>query len=233
MTIPVELDGGLTCLRPAALLAVLALAMLACGGAGSPAPSEVSDPLAEVAWLEGRWETAPPSEPSVEHWVRVDDALIGVSFSTRAGRTAAFEVLTISRRGGGLVYDAMPDGRRRVEFRMSERGDRSATFANPEHDFPRALHYRREGDTLSARLVGQGEGALEFAWRLGAAGAAAELEAADRARATGREPVASGLSPAGDVGYTVGRERASARVTIWRRQDGGTWLVAFDRALPE
>jgi ketosteroid isomerase-like protein len=56
------------------------------------------------------------------------------------------------------------------------------------------------------------------------------------------EPVASGLSPAGDLGYTVGTSRFTAPdskgvrvethrgsyVTIWRRQPDGSWKVLFD-----
>jgi ketosteroid isomerase-like protein len=56
------------------------------------------------------------------------------------------------------------------------------------------------------------------------------------------QPVASGLSPAGDLGYTVGTSRSTAPddrgarvethrgsyVTIWRRQPDGSWKVLFD-----
>jgi ketosteroid isomerase-like protein len=54
-------------------------------------------------------------------------------------------------------------------------------------------------------------------------------------------PVASGMSPAGDLGYTIGRSRATwtdagaaappycgSYATIWRRQADGSWRVLFD-----
>ena len=55
-------------------------------------------------------------------------------------------------------------------------------------------------------------------------------------------PVASGLSPAGDLGYTVGTSRYTAPdasgarvetgrgsyVSIWRKQSDGGWKVLFD-----
>ena len=58
-------------------------------------------------------------------------------------------------------------------------------------------------------------------------------------------PFASGLSPAGDLGYTVGTSRftspgaGGARVeshrgsyvSIWRRQPGGGWKVLFDTGI--
>jgi hypothetical protein len=46
------------------------------------------------------------------------------------------------------------------------------------------------------------------------------------------EPVASGLAPDGQRGYTVGRWTLGATkgvyVSIWRRQPDGTWKVLFD-----
>lgn len=51
------------------------------------------------------------------------------------------------------------------------------------------------------------------------------------------EPVASGLAPAGDLGFTVGEAHIvdgdrttwyGAYVTIWQRQADGTWRVLFD-----
>ncbi len=52
------------------------------------------------------------------------------------------------------------------------------------------------------------------------------------------QPIASGMSPAGDLGYTIGTSRftnaageethAGAYVTIWRRQADGSWKVLFD-----
>jgi ketosteroid isomerase-like protein len=52
-----------------------------------------------------------------------------------------------------------------------------------------------------------------------------------------REAVASGLSPAGDAGYTVGQTRLvaggevrwrAAHATIWRKDDAGRWRITFE-----
>jgi ketosteroid isomerase-like protein len=284
-------------MRLRAALLPLALSLACSGGSSGPsvAPGSSStgtapaDPLAPIAWLEGRWQTAAPADPAAEHWTRVGPSLHGVGFTTKGGRTSFFEVLLIHHKDGGLVYTAMPGGRRIVDFPAREIGDRSAVFANPTHDFPQTLHYRRAGDGLAATAAAPGATAQEFAWQLGPAGSAAELEAADRAFAAdvaargldawpewfdpegvqwrdkpvvGREairalmapsfaapdfridwaPVASGMSPAGDLGYTVGRARATWKgedgapappycgtyVTIWRRQANGDWRALFD-----
>lgn len=56
------------------------------------------------------------------------------------------------------------------------------------------------------------------------------------------QPVASGWSPAGDTGYTVGTYRylagndeqgRGAYITLWRRQPDGSWRVLYDAGDPE
>jgi ketosteroid isomerase-like protein len=276
---------------------LLAISAPACRGAVPAGASSGGAAMHDVGWLEGRWQTGSDAggDGGIEHWIRIGDTLHGVGLTARGGRTVSFEVLAVSRVDGVPVYTAMPSGRRMVDFRMREGGEGSAVFANPANDFPEELHYRRTGDALAARLTGRGGGPEDFAWRLGPAGRAAELEDADRAFAAGvaargldawvewfdaegaqwrdgpivgREqirhlmaptfartgfriewaPVASGMSPAGDLGYTVGRSRATwmdkdgkpadpycgVYVTVWRRQqDGRTWRALFDNGWPE
>jgi ketosteroid isomerase-like protein len=267
----------------------------ACGSASAPVSAPVSappppaaDPLADVAWMEGRWQTGTAQQGGAEHWTRVGDALHGIGFIARGGKSQIFEVLVISRKNGALTYTAMPAGQKLVDFPLLDRGERKVTFANPKHDFPRSLHYEREGDTLRAQAAAPGAGTEHYSWQLAGAGRAEELEAADRAFAgdvaargldawvhwfdpegvqwrdgpvTGPErirhlmapafaradfrilwtPVASGMSPAGDLGYTIGTSRITwsedgvpappycgSYATIWRRQVDGSWRVLFD-----
>jgi ketosteroid isomerase-like protein len=198
-------------------------------------------------------------------------------------------VLAIEATEAGLRYNAFPAGRTEVAFPLVAVESDQAEFANPEHDAPKTIRYRRSGDVLEARVDG-GAPAEDFRWQLGAPGRAEALEAADLAFAAdvaargvdgwaaafddagamwsrrqkrriegagirdvmaplfsrGMQiewtPVASGLSPAGDLGYTIGTSRftepgaggsrvEAARgsyVTIWRRQGDGSWKVVFD-----
>ncbi len=261
-----------------------------------PATGPVTPPLgSELAWLLGRWERP----AGVEHWAEAGGVLWGVGFSVRDGKTVLFEALLIEKAAGGLRYVAMPNGRREVAFPATAAGAagaanaanaaNAATFANPQHDFPKVIHYRREGDALIARVEGDAP-AEDYRWTLGRPGRAEDLETADRAFAADSAargqaawvaafdpagalwnrrlqaaqtgdgiraamaplfdkgvqiewaPVASGLSPAGDLGYTVGTSRFTAPdvsgarsethrgayVTIWRRQPDGRWKVLFD-----
>jgi ketosteroid isomerase-like protein len=252
--------------------------------------------MASLTWLEGRWQTGDASDGGAEHWTRIGAKLLGIGFTAKAGRTAFFEVLAIQMEEGVPVYTAMPAGKREVKFRYSEGGKPSqsrATFSNPQHDFPKSLHYERDGNTLRARAAAPGAAAQEFTWQLTGDAKAAELEAADRAFAAdvaargldawiewfdpegsqwskgpvvGKErirhlmapmfarkdfrflwePVASGMSPAGDLGYTVGRARLTwttdsgapsppacpIYITIWRKQPDSKWRALFDAGFP-
>jgi ketosteroid isomerase-like protein len=248
--------------------------------------------MAALTWLEGRWQTGNASEGGAEHWTRIGGTLLGVGFTAKGGRTANFELLAIQVEKGVPVYNAMPEGRKQVKFPLSEGGKPSesvVTFSNPQHDFPRSVHYERDGNTLRARAAAPGAAAQEFTWQLAGDGKAADLEQADRTFASdvaargldawiewfdpeggqwnggpmvGHErirhlmapmfarknfrfvwdPVASGMSPAGDLGYTVGRARLTwttddgapappdcpVYITIWRKQPDSKWRVLFD-----
>jgi ketosteroid isomerase-like protein len=60
------------------------------------------------------------------------------------------------------------------------------------------------------------------------------------------EPTRAGVAASGDLGYTIGRyrsrrlergglvvERTGAYVTMWRRDDAGTWKVVLDSGVPD
>jgi ketosteroid isomerase-like protein len=252
--------------------------------AGGPRPTDISS----LSWIEGRWQRP----LGIEHWVSAGEVLWGVGFSVKDQKTASFEVLVIEPGERGLRYVAMPQGNPEVRFPAVSAGVQEVVFANPEHDFPKVIRYRRQGDELFARVEGDGRGE-EFRWLRAGPGRDGSLETSDRAFAEdtrqrgvdgwmaafdpegvmwnrGRKvslggeairqamaplfargvqiewsPIASGLSPAGDLGYTIGRSRYTAAdpgggrvethrgsyVSIWRRQEAGTWKVLFDTGI--
>ncbi len=54
----------------------------------------------------------------------------------------------------GSVYRAAPSGQPPHAFPLVECGPTWATFADPEHDFPQSLTYRRTEDGLTATVEG-------------------------------------------------------------------------------
>ncbi len=272
----------------------LTLLVGSCAHPASPAPWGALDPapaaagVSALSWIVGRWDRG----QGVEHWIGAGEVLWGVGLSVKDSRTSEFEVLVIEPGERGLRYVAMPQGNPEVRFPAVQMGPNEVVFANPEHDFPKVIRYRRQGDELFARVEGD-QPAQEFRWRLAGPGRDQSLEKSDlvfaedtarrgvagwvaafdsagvmwnrgRRQALGGEairqamaplfdsgmqiewtPIASGLSPAGDLGYTVGRSRFTAAdpgggrvethrgsyVTIWRRQEIGTWKVLFDTGI--
>ena len=75
------------------------------------------------------------------------------------------EHLRIETRDGGIVYVAEVDHNPApVVFRLTRVDDDGFVFANPAHDFPKVIAYRREGDRLHVRVSAGGK-ASEFHFR--------------------------------------------------------------------
>lgn len=96
------------------------------------------------------------------------NSLIGMHRDTVNGKLVGFEYFRIVEDATGLVYLTQPNGKPPVAFRASElTGKSEITFANPEHDFPKRIHYRRiDSNTLWARIddgTDQGR-SIEWSW---------------------------------------------------------------------
>ena len=82
--------------------------------------------------------------------------MLAVSRTMRGGVMSAFEFLCIVERNGGLVYQAMPNGRQpATDFTLTSIESNSLTFENPAHDFPKMIRYTLGPDgTLEAIVSG-------------------------------------------------------------------------------
>ena len=129
----------------------------------SPAVAETLDGL---GWLAGSWRGESGGMTMEEHWVAPDGGMmLAVSRVIVDEKVVGFEFLRIEARADGIVYVAQPNGRPGVEFRLVESTERSATFANPEHDHPKRLRYEKLSDgSLAVRIEGD-EGVSELSFR--------------------------------------------------------------------
>lgn len=76
--------------------------------------------------------------------------------------TVTFETMRIFERAGKVVFAAQPSGQAPAEFTEQELTDSTVVFANPSHDFPQFVRYRRRGaHELYARVDGKMEGKEE------------------------------------------------------------------------
>lgn len=138
--------------------------LLACVLAMSLAPSSVAagptDPRIEsLAWLSGHWNRTglPEGRAGHEQWRREGSALVGTGSMQRDGQTVFEEKLRIEADGDGVFYVAdVPGNAAPVRFRMVEQTDAAAVFENPDHDFPKRIAYRRDGNRLHAQISGNG-----------------------------------------------------------------------------
>ena len=81
--------------------------------------------------------------------------MIGEAYSFVGGEERTNERLRLFAVGDTLVYAATPTGQRMTEFRSATSTGSEITFANPAHDFPQRIIYRRvPPDSLIARIEG-------------------------------------------------------------------------------
>jgi hypothetical protein len=139
----------LSLLLVVALLIVVAAASLA----GEPAV------LDDLAWMAGHWTGSSSDVVMEELWTApAGGVMLGIHRDVSQGRDAFFEYLRIEARTSGLVYVASPRGVGTTEFALVRAGDAEVVFENPDHDFPRRIIYRRDGNLLIARIEGDIDG---------------------------------------------------------------------------
>ena len=105
-------------------------------------------PLAQFAWLAGCWRGSANQREFREHWMPLrGNLLIGAGHTVAAGRTQDYEFLRIEARADGLFYVAAPRTQTETAFKLvgktNDGPDEIFTFANPAHDFPQTIVYRR------------------------------------------------------------------------------------------
>ena len=133
--------------------AAVALGLVAAGSAMHPSSAELP------GWLAGCWELRQGARHGVEMWMPPDGGMmLGASRVTVDGRVREYEQLRLDLAGDTLVYTASPSGQAGAAFRSVEIGESGFTVANPAHDFPQRIGYRRQGaDSLIAWIEGPGK----------------------------------------------------------------------------
>jgi hypothetical protein len=113
------------------------------------APEPVPEgPLAPLAWLAGCWRGSVNQRDFREHWMPLrGNLMLGTSHTVNGAVTQDWEFLRLEVRAGGIDYIAAPSGQKETAFRYAgetkDEADAIFTFANPAHDFPQRILYRR------------------------------------------------------------------------------------------
>jgi len=146
----------------------LAIALLTAIAAAAAPADRASRTIDDVAWIAGCWTLHAGTRITEEQWMKPrGGTMMGMSRTVRDGRTLEYEALRIfTADDGTLVYGSTPSGQRYTEFRATHASRDSAAFANPAHDFPQRIVYRRiRSDSLVAAIQGTVSGAtrsIEF-----------------------------------------------------------------------
>ena len=136
------------------------LALLLMGQAAPPAT------VADLAWMGGRWESVSASGRWTEESWSAPRAgiMLGHSRSGSGDTLREFELLRLQAGPDGVpAYLAQPGGRAPTAFRLTAREGTSATFDNPQHDFPQRIRYVRTGDTMVA-TISRLDGSNAMSW---------------------------------------------------------------------
>jgi len=130
----------------AALAVALGLLLMA----QAPPPTRVAD----LAWMGGRWLAGENGRWTEEVWAGPrGGTLMGFSWSGEGRAIDEYEFLRIQPgEDDEIIYLAQPNGGAGVGFYLVRAEGTSATFENPDHDFPQRIRYVRNGDTLTATI---------------------------------------------------------------------------------
>jgi hypothetical protein len=140
------------------------LALLLMGQAPPPAR------IADLGWMSGRWETESADSERItqESWSEPRSGImLGYSRSGGEDRLREFEFLRIQAGEDGiLTYYAQPGGRAPVGFRLVAHDAASATFENPQHDYPQRIRYERQNVDMIATISKlDGSNAMRWVYR--------------------------------------------------------------------
>jgi Domain of unknown function (DUF6265) len=151
-----------------ALTAVVAVPV----GAQAPAAPEPSAKTADaaitdvaaLAWLDGCWAGTVNQRDFREQWSPMrGGVLLGFGSTVFQGKLQSHEYLRIEPRTDGVYYVAIPSEQKQDAFKLvsitTDDKDTIFTFANPDHDFPQRIIYRRgTGGWLFATIEGKLKG---------------------------------------------------------------------------
>jgi hypothetical protein len=139
------------------------IALISLGLALPTAFAHAATTVRQLDWISGHWCSSSNGEKIEEIWLPAHGGvMLGMSRTQDGDRTSGFEYMRIVMVDQRPGFVAQPGGRPPVNFLRTD-GDRNwVRFENPEHDFPKRIEYRRQGDTLHAMIAGPGKDGMEF-----------------------------------------------------------------------
>jgi hypothetical protein len=112
--------------------------------------------IERLSWMSGCWVLTRGNTVIEEQWSKpAAGNMLGFSRTLRDGRMLLHEFLRIEQTGGQFRYLAHI-GARVTPFALAKMSEDEVEFANPQHDFPQVIRYRRvSADEMHARIEDQ------------------------------------------------------------------------------
>jgi len=124
------------------------LGVVACLAAATAAADCRS--LAEFRWLLGEWLADGERRTFHESWIEAASNTFegtGIERAKAGGAVKGGESLRLVEMADGIFYISKVDHNELpIAFRLTACGQNTWLFENPDHDFPRRIEYRREGE---------------------------------------------------------------------------------------
>ncbi|MHA7819447.1 MAG: DUF6265 family protein [Erythrobacter sp.] len=149
------------------LISTFAALAVLCACTGPAVADQTKEGIMQLTFLEGDWESNTNGSWSEEHWSDAKGGMmIGTGRSGEADALQSFEFLRIvTEEDGTIAYYAAPGGGEPTRFTLVQAGENAATFANPDHDFPQRISYRRKGDAMVVE-ISLADGGNAIGWEL-------------------------------------------------------------------
>ena len=119
--------------------------------------------IQKLHWLLGEWDKqVKVGQTGYEKWsMGTNGELDGMDITLAGPDTISFEKIKITDKNGTLYYVVNAPGDTAVAFKITSIKSDEFICENKAHDFPKKIHYVRNGNQLKATISGQGE-AMDF-----------------------------------------------------------------------
>ncbi len=126
------------------------------------APSQnASADFKKLQWLVGNWNrtSVKPGKSGFEEWKRINEyELSGRGISMTGTDTTFIEKIGMIMKDNHIYYTAdVPENKSVVFFKITELTPNGFTCENPDHDFPKKIVYKLEGNKMTAVISGDGK----------------------------------------------------------------------------
>lgn len=125
------------------------------------AQETVAQKFKKLQWLTGKWirTNNKPGQSGYETWEKVNELKLSGKGVTLKGKKVHFiEQLQLISKENDLFYVVKVSGELKpTYFKLTSLTKDSFTCENPEHDFPKKISYKKEGNKIKAVISGDGQ----------------------------------------------------------------------------